>query len=87
MIEARVIKDQISDMNQDALFADGFEDALIGYVEQFNRILACYDRDKCLEIMMKRDGMTAEESEEYFCFNIIGSWVGENTPAFLTRAV
>jgi hypothetical protein len=30
------------------------------------------------------DGMTEEEAEEYFNFNQLGAWIGENTPCFLT---
>ena len=74
----------ISEINPDALFADGFEDALVGYVEIFNKLVAAYDRDKCIDILMIRDGMSSEEAVEYFDFNVTGSYVGENTPAFIT---
>ena len=30
------------------------------------------------------DGMTEEEAVEYFEFNIIGAWMGEETPCFLS---
>ena len=53
--------------------------------EVFNRPpLATYDRDKCIEILVKRDEMTYEEAVEFFEFNVSGAWVGENTPIFLT---
>jgi hypothetical protein len=29
--------------------------------------------------------MTVEEAEEFFNFNIIGAYIGENTPAFTVR--
>ena len=29
--------------------------------------------------------MTYEEAVEYFEFNVIGAWVGEQTPMFLTK--
>ena len=44
--------------------------------------LAVYDRQKCIEILMERDGMTDEEAVEYFDYNVTGAWVGENTPIF-----
>jgi hypothetical protein len=31
------------------------------------------------------DGMTYEEAEEFYEFNTLGSWVGDGTPAFLSR--
>lgn len=75
----------LASINEEALTFDGYEDALIGYVQIFNRVLACYDREKCIEILMRRDGMSFEEADEFFEFNTQGAYVGENTPAVLTR--
>tara|TARA_R100001594_G_C3988094_1_gene251748 strand:- start:52 stop:309 length:258 start_codon:yes stop_codon:yes gene_type:complete len=77
------IKHYITQHNDEALFADGFEDALIGVGVIFNRSLATYDMRKCIDILMKRDGMTEEEAVEYFEFNVTGAYVGENTPVFV----
>ena len=72
-------------INPEVLLADGFEDAYIGVCEVFNRPpLAAYDRDKCIEILMERDGMSRDDAEEYFNFNVAGSWVGDNTPVYIT---
>ena len=77
----------LQEANEEALTADGFEQALIGYVERFGQnALALYDYERCIEILMERDGMDREGAEEFFDFNVIGSWVGENTPAFATLA-
>jgi hypothetical protein len=66
------------------LLADGLEDAFVGVCERFGfaEPVAAYDREKCIEILM-RDGCTHEEAEEYFYFNTIGAWVGEQTPVFV----
>lgn len=69
---------------KDTLFADGFEDAFIGLGQQFNKLIAVYDRNKCIEILLRRDGMTLEEAEEFFDFNVTGAYVGEHTPIFVT---
>ena len=75
----------LEEINPEALLADGFEDAYIGVCEVFNRPpLAAYDRDKCIEILMERDGMDRDDAEEYFNFNVSGSWVGDNTPVYIT---
>lgn len=67
----------------EALLADGFEDALIGYVQQGpGDPVALYDRSRCIEILVSRDEMTYEEAIEFFDFNVQGAWVGEKTPAF-----
>jgi len=69
------------------LLADGFEEAFMGVVESMGTPpKACYDRTQCLTILMKRDGMSSEEAEEYFNFNVAQAYVGENTPAFVVRA-
>ena len=65
------------------LLADGFDDAFLGYGTQFNKMLAVYDYDKCVDILMKRDDMTEEEAEEYMEFNVMGAYMGEHTPVFL----
>ena len=66
-----------------ALLADGFEEALIGLGHRFTYAVAVYDRQKCLDILIARDGMTGEEAEEYFSFNVEGAYVGEQTPVYL----
>ena len=65
------------------LYADGFEDALIGTGIQFNTKLAVYDYDICVQILMDRDDMTQEDAEEYMDYNVTGAWVGDNTPVFI----
>jgi hypothetical protein len=68
------------------LFADGFEDAIMGYVERFGMgPVALYDREKCIRILVKRDKMTRDEANEFFEYNTIGAWMGDGTPCFATR--
>ena len=77
-------RDVVAEVNEDMLFADGFDDALVGYIERAGMpSIACYDKDKCIEILAK--DMTYEEAVEYFYFNTAGAYVGENTPCFFTR--
>lgn len=67
----------------EALVADGFDDAIIGMARQFNQTLVVYDEDKCLSILMERDGMTEEEAIEFFEFNVVGAYVGVGTPVYV----
>ena len=77
-------RDIVAEANEDMLFADGFDDALVGYIERAGMpSIACYDKDKCIEILA--NDMTHEEAIEYFYFNTAGAYVGENTPCFFTR--
>jgi hypothetical protein len=66
--------------------ADGFDDCIIGIAQQFNNVFVVYDRQKVIRVLMERDGMTDEDADEFFEFNIVGAWVGDNTPAFLWMA-
>lgn len=65
---------------------DGLEDAFIGLASRFgfDEPVSAYDRDKCIEVLM-RDGCTRASAEEHFEFNVIGSSVGEQTPIFIER--
>lgn len=67
------------------LKADGFDSAVLGLAQRGSvpSVLA-YDYDKCVEILMTRDGMTRIDAVEYMDFNVVGSWVGELTPVFVT---
>lgn len=81
-----MIRDQIAEMYDDGLlFVDPpyFDAAIVGVVQQFDHATVCYSTEKVLKILMEHDGMDYDEAVEYFQFNIIGAWVGENTPSFL----
>jgi hypothetical protein len=74
----------LEDSEEEILLADGFEDAYMGIGRQFtNPPFAVYDRVKCIEILIDRDGMSEEEADEYFQYNVEGAWVGDNTPVFI----
>jgi hypothetical protein len=78
--------EEIAEINPSALLCDGFDEAIIGIAERIGLgPVVAYDVEKMLDIMIERDGMTYEEAREYFDFNIIGAWMGEFTPIFITR--
>ena len=82
----------ITEHNEEALTADGFDDAVIGMCQSFGKPpVVAYDRDKCIAIIIassSNNDLTDEEAymeaEEYFGFNVSGSCVGDNTPVYLT---
>ena len=68
-----------------ALYPTDLLDAVIGVVEYFGKEpVVLVDRDKALEIFQNRDGMTYEEAVEHFEYNVAGSFMGEQTPAYAT---
>ena len=78
------IQDWVAQHNEDAIIYPDMDEALIGVCEQFGRpIVAAYDFNKCISILMEQ-GMEQEEALEYFYFNTLGLWAGESTPVFLT---
>ena len=70
-------------LDPNTLYADGFEDALIGLGWQHTKLIAIYDYDKCIEILILREDMTHEEAIEWMEYNVVGSYVGEYTPIFM----
>lgn len=70
----------------DVLFADGFDEALLGVIRRpGQKPIAIYDTETCIEILIVRDGLSMEEAIEYFEYNVSGAWVGEGTPGFLEQ--
>lgn len=65
------------------LLADGFGEALIGVGTRFNAGVAVYDWDKCVKILMERDGLAYDEAVEHMDFNVTGAYVGPHTPIFV----
>jgi hypothetical protein len=71
--------------DEEMLFADGFDDAIIGYFHRCGQDpVVMYDREKCISILINC-GLSEEDAEEHFEFNVVGGWVGNRTPAFLIR--
>lgn len=91
----KALRQQLVDETDDPdlLFADGFDDAIVGFIARCGQpVVVVYDREKCIEILMscldempKAMGTGHEIAEEYFSLNVEGSWVGPRTPAYLVR--
>ena len=74
----------IDEYAEGAIVLDGLDDAIVGIVEEFGngpRIL--YSKNKIIEILCERDEMTYSEAIEFFDYNIIGLYAGEQNPVFL----
>lgn len=81
-----MLREDISEINPEALLIDGFDEAIIGMAERINLgPVVAYDIQTILKIMIERDEMTYEEAIEYFEFNILGAWAGDNTPIFINK--
>ena len=69
-------------MDEELIYADGYDDAIIGVGGAFNQRAVVYDIAKVLEVLVA-EGATYEDAEEFFGFNISGAYVGEHTPIFV----
>ena len=93
-----VAEELLAESNPEALFLDGFDDAIIGISERINfGPLVNYDKGKIIEILAKDmepdeedlDGRDVEDVKiemalEYFDFNVAGAYMGEYTPIITT---
>jgi hypothetical protein len=67
--------------DEELLMVDGFDEAVIG-VEALKMRLV-YDINKMRTILVERDEMTFEEAMDFLDHNVLGSYVGEQTPIYV----
>ena len=67
------------------MFADGYDDAIMGIAELNGIASVDYDSEKVVKILRRRDGMTRADAEEFFAYNVAGAFLGESSPIFLQR--
>tara|TARA_R100000951_G_scaffold77159_1_gene65152 strand:- start:354 stop:581 length:228 start_codon:yes stop_codon:yes gene_type:complete len=61
----------------------GCDDAILGLGHRCNQEpLVVYDYNNLIKVFIKQ-GMTEEQSIEWIDFNILGAWIGEDTPIIL----
>ena len=67
------------------LSEEEFDEAIIGVSERIGgEPVVAYDTTKLVEVLSRT--MSVDEAYEYFEFNILGAYVGERTPMFVTTA-
>ena len=58
------------------------DEAILGVCERFGQDpVVAYDRDLVIRILAKEMGL--DNAVEWFGFNTIGSWIGDQTPCFI----
>lgn len=80
----RKIEDVIDSYpDEEFLQADGFDNAIIGVVTDFNsEPRLAYSKTLCISNLMNQ-GMSHDEALEYFDYNVSGAYVGEKTPIWV----
>ena len=92
------VEEILADSNPEALFMDGFDDAILGIAERpnFGPVVA-YDEAKIIEILTNqmepdlddldgRDEMEVklEMALDYYGYNVKSAWMGESTPIIIS---
>jgi hypothetical protein len=91
------VEELLADSNPEALFMDGFDDAIIGIAERPNLgPIVAYDEEKIINILITQmepdlddlDGrdefdVKIEMALDYYGYNIKSTWMGENTPIII----
>jgi len=72
----------------DLLFADNFDNAIIGV----SMGISCgtkvvYDAEEMARTLVVSEGITEQEAWEYLEFNTFNSYVGDNTPIFVSTSL
>jgi hypothetical protein len=65
---------------------EDYDPCIVGVARRFNDTVLIYSIKAILD-MHVRQGMEYEEAAEYFEFNTIGGWLGDQTPIFLQDTV
>lgn len=89
------LRDRIAAENPSAILWDDLDEAIVGFAYRCGQpTLVVYDYAWMVEAFASRhkeDGDTVDDEEayvratEWVDFNIVGAWVGENTPLTLYR--
>jgi len=75
--------EEIEEQAEGAIILDGLNDAIMGIAEEFgNGYRIVYSKSKIFQILMNRDGMTEEESIEFYEYNILGLYASPQNPIF-----
>ena len=74
------VRDMVASMFPYALFADGFDGAIIGTHPFEQKVV--YDSNKMIKILMQ-DGMSEIDAMDYLSFNVLNTYVGEHTPIYV----
>lgn len=78
------IRKKLTDIyGEELIFADGFDDAIVGVAggHDSQRVVYCYG--SMVEACMKEAGMIYEDAVEWIEYNTMGSYVGRHTPIYV----
>ena len=73
---------ELEGLRDGGLLECGYDDALISVVAGNG----CYDRSRCIAMLMTRCDMSEAAAEEYFSFNVESAQTGDHAPVFIDES-
>ena len=74
------MKNKLIKLDPELLFADGYDDCIIGLTFRTDVPVVIYSADKMIDKLA--NNMSYEEAQEFFDFNIEGAYMAERTPMY-----
>lgn len=75
---------EMEEMGDSAIIIDGYDDCIVGIGTAFGRgYFFIYSEPLIIQKLIKEDGMSIEEAIEFYEYNILGSYIGEEMPVFV----
>jgi len=82
-----ILQDSFPDDELLFMSEEQYDAAIVGVIEgKAHKPAVAYDFDKVIQILME-DGMTYEDAIEYWSFNQVDAYYGENTWVFLHKGI
>lgn len=86
-LKQNTVVEELENINPEALFADGCEEAIIGIAEVWRdngrHHVVAYSVQGVIEQFMRDNKWDLETADEFFHINTLGSYVGVNTPIYI----
>lgn len=78
----KLTREVINELAEGAIILEGFDDCIVGISEEFGKgPRLIYSKNKIIQSLMV--GIDYEESLDYYYYNILGGYFGEQNPIFL----
>ena len=75
-------REELIELYDGLLFADGFDDAILGVARQGGKdYVVCYSLQKMVNVLSK--DMDREDALEYLDYNVLGAYYGDDTPIYV----
>lgn len=69
--------------NDNVVFAEGFDEAIIGVLNIDGNPQVVYDKWAMVNILRSSEDMTFEDAVEFLEFNVWGAYIGPSTPIYM----